>query len=80
MVSYLIIILLWSGVGGPLFDHHVAVVRGWWSTVHTIFRRTLAQLSGKIMQRSAHKRVWQKFEGNSKKALKKNRESFVCIF
>ena len=55
VVSYLIIILsyhltvvssfimlLWSGVGGQLFDHqsycgqlfhHVAVVRGWWSAI-----------------------------------------------
>ena len=26
MVSYLIIMLLWSGVGGQLLDHHLTVV------------------------------------------------------
>ena len=29
------IILLWSGVGGQLFSHHVAVVRGRWSAIVT---------------------------------------------
>ena len=46
MVSYCLIMLLWSGVGGQLFSscccgqglvvsysHHVAVVRGWWSAM-----------------------------------------------
>ena len=33
----------------------------------------------KIMQSSAHKRFWQKFGGNSQNALKKFRDSFVCI-
>ena len=33
VVSYLIIMLLWSGVGGQLFDHHLTVVRGWWSAI-----------------------------------------------
>ena len=27
--------LLWSGVGGQLLSHHVAVVRGWWSAIVT---------------------------------------------
>ena len=38
-----LIMLLWSGVGGQLFDHHFTVVRSWWSTVHTFFRRTLSK-------------------------------------
>ena len=29
------LMLLWSGVGGQLLSHHVAVVRGWWSTIVT---------------------------------------------
>ena len=33
MVSYSLIKLLWSGVGGQLLSHHVAVVRGWWSAI-----------------------------------------------
>ena len=33
MVSYCLIMLLWSGVGGQLLSHHVAVVRGWWSAI-----------------------------------------------
>ena len=32
VASYLIIILLWSGVGGQLFDHCLTVVRNWWSS------------------------------------------------
>ena len=43
VVSYYLIMLLWSGVGGQLFDHHLTVVRSWWSTVHAFFRRTLSQ-------------------------------------
>ena len=57
MVSYYLIMLLWSGVGGQLFDHHVAVVRGWWLAIDhhvamvkgwwlaidTFFRRTLSR-------------------------------------
>jgi len=26
----ILIMLLWSGVGGQLLSHHVAVVKGWW--------------------------------------------------
>ena len=45
------IILLWSGVGGPLvtsssaalLSYHLAVVRGWWSSMLPFFRRTLSQ-------------------------------------
>ena len=33
MVSYCLIMLLWSGVDGQLLSHHVAVVTGWWSTI-----------------------------------------------
>ena len=29
VVSYCLIMLLWSGVNGQLLSHHVAVVRGW---------------------------------------------------
>ena len=35
VVSYCLIMLLWSGVGGQLLSHHVAVVRGWWSAIVT---------------------------------------------
>ena len=41
--SAIIIMLLWSGVGGQLLSHHVAVVRGWWSAIDTFFRRTLSR-------------------------------------
>ena len=45
------IILLWSGVGGQLvtsssaalLSYHLAVVRGWWSSMLPFFRRTLSQ-------------------------------------
>ena len=59
------IILLWSGVGGQLLSssccgqglvvtyyHHLAVVRGWWSAVHTFFRRTLSQRFREKMRKS----------------------------
>ena len=36
MVSYYLIMLLWSGVGGQLFDHHVAMVTGWWLAIDTL--------------------------------------------
>ena len=35
VVSYYLIMLLWSGVGGQLLSHHVAVVRGWWSAIES---------------------------------------------
>ena len=35
MVSYCHIMLLWSGVGGQLLSHHVAVVKSWWSAILT---------------------------------------------
>ena len=43
MVSYYLIMLLWSGVGGQLFDHHVGMVKGWWLAIDTFFRRTLSR-------------------------------------
>ena len=33
--SAILITSLWSGVGGQLLSHHVAVVRGWWSAIVT---------------------------------------------
>ena len=43
MVSYCLIILLWSGVGGQLLSHHVAVVNVWWSA---IFSHQIAVVRG----------------------------------
>ena len=49
-----------------------------WKTSSTV--REISKLkSRKKMQNLAHKRFLQKFGGNSQKALKKFRESVVCI-
>jgi len=46
----LVVSLLWSGVGGQLLSHQIAVVRGWWSAIVSacwwlilFFRRTLSR-------------------------------------
>ena len=76
--SAVIIMLLWSGVGGQLLSscccglglvvsyyHHVAVVRSWWSTVHTLcFRRNLLQHF-----RGKKSSLLTRREGSKKKAL-----------
>ena len=56
VASYLIIILLWSGVGGQLFDHCLTVVRNWWPTccgqelvvncAHVLWKDPFATLGG----------------------------------
>ena len=43
VVSHYLIMLLWSGVGGQLLDHHLTVVSCWWSIARTFFRRTFSR-------------------------------------